>query len=173
MNLNWKRANLVTGSNENDRSCAILFQHRHLNVCFGTAWNDFERFGTDKKCSVMGWLFKKFLPFMIFFVKVTRVLFSSIFLNIGTRPLFLKWKVQNSHQWIKICHIKINFMYTTDSEWAYVMNYKHYCEIEDKKNEKFSQGFEPATLCSANWCVKRLFWSRSSGFQGPGTVADW
>ena len=24
-------------------------------------------------------------------------------------------------------------MYTTDSEWAYVMNYKHYREIEDEK----------------------------------------
>ena len=32
-------------------------------------------------------------------------------------------------------------MYTTDSEWAYVMNYKHYCEIEDEK-EKFIEDKE-------------------------------
>ena len=37
-------------------------------------------------------------------------------------------------------------MYTTDSEWAYVMNYKHYCEIEDEKSVTSSRGFEPATL---------------------------
>ena len=27
-------------------------------------------------------------------------------------------------------------MYTTDSEWAYVMNNKHYCEIEDEKGKR-------------------------------------
>ena len=37
-------------------------------------------------------------------------------------------------------------MFTTDSEWANVMNYKHYRKIEDEKAKRPLVGFEPATL---------------------------
>ena len=47
-------------------------------------------------------------------------------------------------------------MYTTDSEWAHVMNYKNYhiTKIEDKKAKRPFLGFEPATLGSVmHWCA--------------------
>ena len=53
------------------------------------------------------------------------------------------------------------------------MNHKHYCEIEDKKAKCPFMGFKPATLPSAIGCINWLFWSRSSGFRHPGTVAEW
>ena len=37
-------------------------------------------------------------------------------------------------------------MYTTDSEWANVINYKHYRKIQDEKVKRPLVGFEPATL---------------------------
>ena len=37
-------------------------------------------------------------------------------------------------------------MYTTDSEWANVINYKHYRKIEDEKAKRPLVGFEPSRV---------------------------
>ena len=48
-----------------------------------------------------------------------------------------------------------------------VKNYKHYPEIEDKKEEHLLMGFKPATLHSTQWLLASFF-----QFPCTGTVTE-
>ena len=74
------------------------------------------------------------------FVMLDLSMCGKLRLNTGTRPMFLKRKVQNSHQSIPICHIKIDVC---------TQQTQNYHKIEDEKANCPLMEFEPAILCSA------------------------